>query len=273
MSEFNKYSTDGGATFINVEDSNAVHWNERKGYVTKNLFKNIGVGTNAQGQTVIANNAVSTDMIEVNEGDTFIISKTVAFTGSGNNGIVRGYDANKDFSSSIDSLGYNQLSKTVVIPSGIKYIIVTQFFDESNITQTDINNHGVMFMYSSNDTIYEPYIRSNIELEEIEEVSLSIPSGLSSKITLNANSKVYRQGNVVTGSIRISITDTLSAGSDLCDLGGIKPKYLTYTSGIKNSDGSVMPVIQNTTGRIVLFGQFIPAVGSDLIIPINYMCE
>ena len=26
MSEFNKYSTDGGATFIDVEDKNAVHW-------------------------------------------------------------------------------------------------------------------------------------------------------------------------------------------------------------------------------------------------------
>lgn len=39
MSEFNKYSTDGGATFIDVEDSNAVHWGDQsKGYVRKNLF-------------------------------------------------------------------------------------------------------------------------------------------------------------------------------------------------------------------------------------------
>ena len=40
MSEFNKYSTDGGATFIDVEDSNAVHWGDQsKGYVGKNLFR------------------------------------------------------------------------------------------------------------------------------------------------------------------------------------------------------------------------------------------
>ena len=40
MSEFNKYSTDGGATFIDVEDSNAVHYGDQsKGYVGKNLLK------------------------------------------------------------------------------------------------------------------------------------------------------------------------------------------------------------------------------------------
>lgn len=39
MSEFNKYSTDGGATFIDVEDSNAVHYGDQsKGYVGKNLL-------------------------------------------------------------------------------------------------------------------------------------------------------------------------------------------------------------------------------------------
>lgn len=273
MADISKISPDDGSTILNIKDKNAVHWDERKGYVTKNLFKNIGVGTNGQGQIVVANNAVSTDMIEVNEGDTFIISKTVAFTGSGNNGIVRGYDANKDFSSSIDSLGYNQLSKKVVIPSGIKYIIVTQFFDESNITQTDIDNHGVMFMYPSDNTIYEPYIKSNIELGKIEAVSLSIPSSMTSKISLNANSKVYRQGNVVTGSIRVTILDTLSSGSDICDLGGVKPKNITYAAGINNTNGAVMPIIINTSGRINLFGSFIPPVTNDLIIPVSYICE
>lgn len=41
MSEFNKYSTDGGATFLDVEDSKAVHWGDQsKGYVGKNLLQN-----------------------------------------------------------------------------------------------------------------------------------------------------------------------------------------------------------------------------------------
>ena len=54
MSEFNKYSTDGGATFIDVEDSNAVHWGDQsKGYVGKNVlppFSPVGLSGNGTVQ-------------------------------------------------------------------------------------------------------------------------------------------------------------------------------------------------------------------------------
>ena len=57
MSEFNKYSTDGGATFIDVEDSNAVHWEDNGVFGVKNWlppFDNF-VATGTTGVTMTDN--------------------------------------------------------------------------------------------------------------------------------------------------------------------------------------------------------------------------
>lgn len=74
MSEFNKYSTDGGATFIDVEDTNGRIMSEQLirdtvGWTRKNILKNTGTNTTIHGvaytvnvdKSVTLNNQASAD--------------------------------------------------------------------------------------------------------------------------------------------------------------------------------------------------------------------
>lgn len=189
MSEFNKYSTDGGATFIDVEDSNAVHYGDQsKGYVGKNLLKhelattlrsNITWTVNADGTITSSSGTVGST-----RSDVYLISE------------ITGAEFKKRF-------GTNTLIKLSGCPSGgsnTSYflrlrktpysVVVTDVgsgitFNTSNIVDTDI--YSIECNIDSNKTVsemvwkpmitlasvpdsdyahYEPYIHPNTEIPD-----------------------------------------------------------------------------------------------------------
>lgn len=88
-------------------------------------------------------------------------------------------------------------------------------------------------------------------------------------ITVHANTKVYEKGKYISGSLRLEIGTTLTAGSALVTLSK-SSKGTVYTLGVDTSDGSIIPLICGTDGKVYLFGSFVPTSGHTLLIPINY---
>ena len=112
---------------------------------------------------------------------------------------------------------------------------------------------------------YEPYHESVEEMFATKDVTVTA----GTDVTVNANTHVYSKAGVVTGSLRLEIGATLSAGATIATLSAI-PKNTTYAIGIDNTDKSVIPIIIGNNGAVQLFGGFIPTSGNQLLIPIAY---
>ena len=166
MSEFNKYSTDGGATFIDVEDSKAVHWGDQsKGYVGKNLFfelaPNITVwGSNKDGFSRQAYVNAYSAVAKVENNKNYIVSKN----NIGNKFRIIGFVDYPNLGTVYSNAHeiYNDASKTeATINSEIyNYIVLVCNFDA--IVSGDYN--AMIRLSSITDNTYEPYIHPNTEI-------------------------------------------------------------------------------------------------------------
>ena len=195
MSEFNKYSTDGGATFIDVEDSEAVHYgNQSKGYVGKNLFINTGktatvssvVFTHNSDDSVGLNNTASATAI-------YNVGSVKELSGINQNVILSGCPSGG--STSTYSLQIRTLASANVIQNGT-YLIdngngVT-FNPSGPLVDTNGNSVSISDLYinirigsgedttgktfypmirlaSVSDSTYEPYLTPNTDLMSYED--------------------------------------------------------------------------------------------------------
>ena len=127
------------------------------GWTGKNfLGAYFGSKWGASGAFETDSKATSTLKIAVNPSDVFIASKK-SNTTSGKALLLRQYDSNGAYVSSVNALDWNELSKEYTVPSGIYYIAASQFSDEdasASVQQT----YEFMFRRSDvEDSTYEPY--------------------------------------------------------------------------------------------------------------------
>lgn len=173
MSEFNKYSTDGGATFLDVEDSNAVHYGEQaKGYVGKNLLKNNASTTTISGVsfTVNSDGSITLNGTATANITSFFVNSNMALkagsywlTGnpSGITGTSYGlkiantsYSVNTFFEQGkILTLNqdYSDLRIDIRIPNG-------QVID-------NLTFYPMIRLATISDSTYEPYLTPNTEID------------------------------------------------------------------------------------------------------------
>lgn len=96
----------------------------------KNLFAGAEIGSvNASGAEVTNANdtARRTPYIKCAPGEKYAFSKAVEFTGTSDNGMLRCFDADKNYAKSVTALSYNAKSNIVTIPSGVAYFRFVQF--------------------------------------------------------------------------------------------------------------------------------------------------
>ena len=141
------------------------------------------------------------------------------------------------------------------------------------VRQANVDMSGKVFypmirLATDPDDTYVPYAMTNRELtEHLKSKEVTVTAGTD--VTVNANTHVYSKAGVVTGSLRLEIGATLSAGATIATLSAI-PKNTTYAIGIDNTEKSVIPIIIGNNGAVQLFGGFIPTSGNQLLIPIAY---
>ena len=187
MSEFNKYSTDGGATFIDVEDSEAVHYGEQsKGYVGKNHLHvtqpsifNLGgvkVTVNSDGSvtfngTATSNNSFSlTDWTEnlFSEGD-YLLSDVNGQAGKIFTFIARKKGTSGVVDNTIDTHAMQNKPFTVDYTEYDYYKVAIYFF--SGQTFNNLTIYPMIRFASIPDSTYEPWCMSNRELTEVQEIT------------------------------------------------------------------------------------------------------
>ena len=105
------------------------------------------------------------------------------------------------------------------------------------------------------------------------EIVPVIATAAEGKITINSASHVIKKNNVVSGSIRLTVTGDLTAGIALVQF-PLNTYELVYTVGIDTATGATIPLIIShgtNLANILLFGAFVPTTGHDIIIPINFI--
>lgn len=182
MSEFNKYSTDGGATFIDVEDSEAVHYGDQsKGYVGKNhlhitqpSISNLGgvkVTVNSDGSvtfngTATSNNSFSlTDWTEnlFPEGD-YLLSDVNGQAGKIFTFIARKKGTSGVVDNTIDTHAMQNKPFTVDYTEYDYYKVSIYFF--SGQTFNNLTIYPMIRLASIPDNTYEPYLTPNTEIPD-----------------------------------------------------------------------------------------------------------
>ena len=195
MSEFNKYSTDGGATFIDVEDSEAVHYGEQsKGYVGKNLFNEI-----YEGKVIWGNNQEGFNIDANTNGCTVgsIIKKNTSYTitkQGGNRfrlvlwGTKPTIPSNTPTLPSIEVVYDNTLTEYTFNSGNYEYCALTC----NNVDAYVLDDIKAMLRLSSRtDSIYEPYLPQNTEINnKVEELTGKISGIYAKTIKIPTNSDV-----------------------------------------------------------------------------------
>ena len=224
MSEFNKYSTDGGATFIDVEDSNAVHYGEQaKGYIGKNLLKNNASTTTISDVTFTVNSDGSVTIngtASANITSFFINSNMTLKAGSywltGNPSGITGtsyglriantsYSVNTFFEQGkILTLNqdYSDLRIDIRIPSG--QVI-------NNLTF-----YPMIRLSSIPDSTYEPFLTPNTDLMSYADnavlgaknfIPFPYKSSTSALCTNNADGSITVNGSTTSSALNYIIWD------------------------------------------------------------------
>ena len=179
MSEFNKYSTDGGATFIDVEDNNAVHYgNQSKGYVGKNLldytvFHSRDVGINItqnadKSLTFTGTPSSGTDDIFLNF-EPIVLTESIIITmepsSEGSVGNTWWMDTRKIKNGSETGAGnYTGGQKTITL-NDADSIVQMRFYLKSGNT-FNLTVKPMVRLASIPDSTYEPWYMTNRELTD-----------------------------------------------------------------------------------------------------------
>ena len=199
MSEFNKYSTDGGATFIDVEDSNAVHWSQAEGYVGKNrnsmpYYASSGTThgitkvINADGTININNTTTGTDFVEFHQctlhnnntdlylpiGDYYVTieadkSIDVSKTHFTVNRTVNGSDVGFNTSKNIGSTYHFSITADTTCDykkSDGSCLVGFYVYFDSGLAFNDVTIKPMIRLSSISDSTFEPWYMSNRELTD-----------------------------------------------------------------------------------------------------------
>lgn len=180
MSEFNKYSTDGGATFIDVEDSNAVHWGDQsKGYVGKNLLKisnttktvnNVTFTINNDGSVLVNGTASANIFFNLIQGQAaYNDDVDYILTGcpSGGSGSTYALRWNTGTSTPID------IGSGVTIPAGTGDALYIEIRIQSGYVCNNLLFKPMLRLASIPDSTYEPYLTPNTDLMSYADNAIS----------------------------------------------------------------------------------------------------
>ena len=243
MSEFNKYSTDGGATFINVEDSNAVHWGDQsKGYVVKNVIPFPYNDNRIEGDRINMHNVeytiysdgrikangtatgnggfsllVSTESILENGKEYILSDGGVGKTHHDNEGKTVGVYIQKrqtpDSGSGDYATTYNGEGTFTVDNTTYPYIMIGIWVQSGAVFNNEII-YPMIRLASIPDSTYEPWYMSNRELtQEIKYKSgdTIVLNDLMGHITSGASQiQLFLHGKFDTSISSVSIS-----GSDI----------------------------------------------------------
>lgn len=182
MSEFNKYSTDGGATFIDVEDSNAVHYGDQsKGYVGKNLlpypYAESSYKNNNGIEYLVDNDGIITIDGTATAATAFWILKDTGANLQWLNGKIisgcegGGYSNSYKLVIGLDESPWseftNQYSGNDVIISGIpndSKKVCVKLLISSGASVSNEKIYPMIRSASISDKTYEPYLTPNTEI-------------------------------------------------------------------------------------------------------------
>ena len=295
MSEFNKYSTDGGATFIDVEDSNAVHWGDQsKGYVGKNLFINTGktetinsvAFTHNSDDSVGLNNTASATAI-------YNVGSVKELSGINQNVILSGCPSGG--STSTYSLQIRTLTSVNVIQNGT-YLIDNGngviFNPSGPLVDTNGNSVSISDLYinirigsgedttgktfypmirlaSIPDSTYEPRYMSNRELTEEIIISPTKTSALSS---ISSNTSKVITGHKLAIINFTGVVDTFTNWGTVVN-GLPKPNADVAINVFNRTTGKQNSGVINTNGECQIVGQSsgeYPASGNAILISATY---
>lgn len=169
MSEFNKYSTDGGATFIDVEDSKAVHYGDQsKGYVGKNRLVNTTETStvNTVVFTVNADKSVTVNGTPTTDAARFDFSTADIVVDSPC--IFSGVTGGSDSTYSIwirnkQSQQWTMITNPTTIQSGTYDRFRLQI--AKNYTANNLTFYPMVYYATISDDTYEPYLTPNTEID------------------------------------------------------------------------------------------------------------
>ena len=216
MSEFNKYSTDGGATFIDVEDSNAVHWADNGVLGAKNLipypFKNTtktlnGVTYTDNGDGTIT---VNTPTSSTTEGQFDIATDAFKSTGlkrdTNTDYILTGFPTGTSYTSAqvslrlilMDSNNQNRINvylSSADATTGLRFTMPSThhinnlvLYVNNNVTINNLTFKPMIRLASDTDNTYAPYAMTNRELTDIAPYrALDCNNAKSNIILVDAN--------------------------------------------------------------------------------------
>ena len=225
MSEFNKYSTDGGATFIDVEDSNAVHYGDQsKGYVGKNLVYKTLFGYNVYGNAngsegfwIAAGTNGFVAIAKVKKNTNYTLTKDL-----GNKIRVVGFASEPVINGShpADPTKYAQLAvgadelKTLSFNSGVFEYVACNL--NSNTEYTG-NMNAMVRLASIPDSTYEPYLTPNTDLMSYaDNAVLGAKSLLNyTSIEINPNTDTGTVTDNGLSGISVNITKTSGHWTDI----------------------------------------------------------
>ena len=178
MSEFNKYSTDGGATFIDVEDSNAVHWSDNAILGAKNFMfttqtthtTNDGTWTIDKETGVITASGTPTGYSDTNF--TFPLTPGIYRIGKIENGVNitwGGYELHKN--------GQTIYTYAPNLTDGQVIDLTSYDFDEISMSVKRLSNNvaisGTIYpmlrLSTDTDDTYAPYTMTNRELTKLSK--------------------------------------------------------------------------------------------------------
>ena len=237
MSEFNKYSTDGGATFIDVEDSNAVHYGEQsKGYVGKNLFDYI----NAANSHYNATHSIITNGVKVktststkwgnlyyaipnkypNTAHKFICD--IDYVSGVSKVIIRTDDTlgtSGNIVAESNNFTSDQTDVTLSFTTDTKKYIIVQLFVTAGTATTGESNYTKLLIQlaSISDTTYEPSLTPNTDLMSYaDNAILGAKNALDGKgttvtdhevtFTVNADGTISTSGTATGGRAKMTYT-------------------------------------------------------------------
>ena len=172
MSEFNKYSTDGGATFIDVEDTNGRTMSEQLtrdtvGWTGKNLLNHTGENGATQGVTFTVNTNKSITLSGGTDSSHTASKDIKTYTGAelkalGSNLLLNGGDTKaylalrtSSWTFIARSYGEDVAIDTTTLTDGTSYIITIGIGQNTNVEGVVIE--PMIRLAAISDSTYEPY--------------------------------------------------------------------------------------------------------------------
>lgn len=217
MSEFNKYSTDGGATFIDVEDSNAVHWADNTILGAKNLLPQdiiqLGLTPGTLGTNTFLSVAQTAFVAKIEQNTEYIVSR------KGGNRFRVALSTDKPAVNGTCNLIFDQGSNDIYsyrFNSGnYNYVYV---YCQNSVGDASVIK-PMLRLASDTDDTFSPYAMTNRQITERKE-----PIDITSELT---QGEIFRYFNaiLVDDFISISFEGEYKAHSAGANIFSVPNKY------------------------------------------------